>query len=84
MKNAFQRWMSSATTKDKARLARLARTTVGSLRQLAGGYRTKGRVRATPEQARRIEIAGRRMGVKFPRQSLCPACNACEFAKRCG
>lgn len=80
--NRFQQWMANATTKDKSKLARLARTTVGHLRQLAGGYRTKGRVRARPELARRIEIASVKMGERFPRETLCEACRRCEYVKR--
>ena len=79
--NTMRRWWGKATPAQKRTLAKLAKTTVGTLHQLAGGYRTRGVVRASPELARRIEIAS---GGELRRVDLCPACRQCEFAKRCG
>lgn len=89
--NPLRKWWSAATPKQKRRLARLAKTTVGSLHQLAGSYRTNGKLSASPELARRIEISARKMALmrgqpampQLLRVDLCPACRRCEFAKRC-
>lgn len=82
--------MNAATAEQKQRLAKLARTTLGTLYQLAGGYRTKGKVHASPELARRIEIATHKMfrdTTNIPdyitRSELAPVCARCEYAKRC-
>lgn len=89
--NPFRKWWSAATPAQKRRLARLAKTTVGSLHQLAGSYRTGGVLHASPELARRIEIAADKIAGfsidKLPmirRVDLCPACRRCEFARKCG
>jgi len=79
--NPFRRWWNAASPEQKKRLARRASTTVSSLHQLAGSYRTKGKLHASPELARRIEIASRGA---LKRTELCPACGRCELAKRCG
>lgn len=86
MSNPFQVWMQRSTFEQKNRLAALAKTTLGTLRQLAGGYRTGGKVRATPELARRIEEADAVMqhqpGLpEIKREDLCVACSACDLAK---
>lgn len=84
MTNSLARWMAKATPVSRERLAHLADTTLGTLRQIAGSYRTKGRPRVTPELAARIERAVKTIGgPKVLREELCPACAACEFAKRC-
>lgn len=81
--NALKGWMQLATPHEKVRMAKLADTTVGTLQQIAGGYRTDGEAHTTPELARAIEEACR----KFPslpqikRTQLCPACAKCELAR---
>lgn len=88
--NTLQKWIAAATLDELKTLAKLAGTTIGNIRQLSGGYRTEGQVRATPELARRLELASkdkrlRRPGLKpLRRVDLCPACGQCEFARRCG
>lgn len=82
------RWMNKATAPQKRALATLAGTSVATLRQIAGGYRTKGKPHASPELARRIEIGTVKLAPvhKLPvvlRTDLCPACSVCEFAKQC-
>lgn len=81
--NAFKKWFSTATTPEKRRLARLAGTTEGTLRQVAGAYKTDGDVRASPALARRIEIGSIKMGLRFNRETLSPVCRKCELAQRC-
>lgn len=76
--NPFRRWMDRANTKEKQRLARRARTSIGMLYYVAGGYRRKGRVDANPALARRIEIA---LDGAVRREQLCAACGRCELAK---
>jgi hypothetical protein len=78
MSNPFQTWMRKHTLNDKIVLAKNAGTTVGTLRQIAGGYRTDGKVSTTPELARRIEIASKG---ELRRENLCVACGKCELAK---
>jgi hypothetical protein len=79
----FKRWWTRATKTDKTRLARLAKTSVGQLGQLAGGHRVSG-----PALARRIELGTVAIALhrELPlvlRSDLCPACHACEYARRC-
>ena len=40
--NQLRLWMQAASQDEKAALADLANTTVGTLNQIAGGYRTGG------------------------------------------
>ena len=85
MTNILKTWLAKATTKEAEQLASLSETTLATLRQLAGGYRTDGVVRATPATARRIEIAARKVGEGLPaikREDLCPACKRCEYQKQ--
>lgn len=82
-KNKMREWLAEATKEQAVQLAQLAKTSLGVLRQIAGGYRTEGEARTTPETARAIEKASK----AFPelpvvlRGDLCPACKACEFYK---
>jgi len=83
--NNFKKWMTIATTSERKRLAALAKTTLGSLAQIAGGYRHGGRPSTGPELARRIELAAVRVhrdGMpEVKREDLCAACKGCEYAK---
>ena len=85
--NAMRVWMTSATPKERKRLASLAKTTLGNLQQLAGAYRTEGRANLDSDLARRVEIATEKMQREglpvLARESLSPACSRCEFAKQC-
>lgn len=78
-------WLRAATLKERETLAEYAGTSVGHLRQLAGGHRT-----ASPDLAGRIEVGTQRMhaasGGRLPevvRTDLAPACRACPYAHRC-
>lgn len=86
-KNILRDWMSAASASEKAELARLAQTTVGTLRQLAGAYRTQGHLRVEADLARRIELAAgliHRPGLPvLCREHLSPACANCEFVPVC-
>ena len=83
--NALKKWMAAATPKERTTLARLAKTSVGNLRQTAGGYRTQGKLSTSPELARRLEIASEKVQREglglLSREDLCQACGRCEYAK---
>lgn len=57
--NPLARWMDAATPAQQRALAKRADTTLGTLRQVAGGYRTKGKARTTAELAIKIERAAK-------------------------
>jgi len=84
--NAFRDWMQAARAEEKKQLAELADTTIGTLYQIAGSYRTNGVPRVEPSLAARIELATKMMRRKgLPvvlRTQLSPVCAACEFARR--
>lgn len=86
VKNAMRDWVAAATTEELTLLARHARTTVGTLRQLAGGYRTKGRPAASSELASRVELASKKLarpGLKpVMRGELCAACAQCDVYRK--
>jgi len=84
--NILKRWIANATPADLRALARAAGTTVGTLRQTAGGYRTRGKLQVTPDLARRLELAAEKLGPlpALDRTKLCPACGRCDLAKRAG
>lgn len=83
--NKLKTWLATATVPERNKLVRLAGTTLGALRQAAGGYRNKGKVSTTPDFARRIEQAAvkvHREGLpEIKRADLCIACSKCEYAK---
>lgn len=85
--NLLQKWMACATPQEKLRLARLAKTSIGTLRQIAGGYKTNGALHVESDLARRIEVASTKIirdGLPLlKREALSPACAKCEFAKAC-
>lgn len=84
--NPLKQWMQNATAAEKKALAELADTTVGTLYQIAGGYRTKGAARVEPSLAARIELATEMMKRKglpvIKRTQLSPVCAACEYARK--
>jgi len=84
-KNALSNWMKTATATERAKLAKLAFTTLGTLQQIAGGYRTDGLASTKPELARKLEEASVvlvRVGLpSMQREELCPACGACDLAE---
>lgn len=86
--NPMKVWMQGASAGEKKQLAELADTTLGTLNQIAGGYRTNGEARVEPSLAARIELGTKmlaRKGLKsVSRTQLSPVCASCEFAKRCG
>lgn len=86
MLNVFKRWLAAATPSERNALARHAKTTLGSINQVAGGYRTAGKPNAGPELARRLELAAtkiHREGLPpLKREDLCAVCAKCEYAKQ--
>lgn len=85
--NVLAAWWQEATAEEKKALAQLAETTVESLHQMAGAYRTDGELRITADVARRIEAATKKLqrrGLKMlRREDMSPACSQCEFAAKC-
>jgi len=84
--NVLVDWLHAATPQQIDKLARLAHTTVGHLRQVAGAYRTEGLLRTTPTLARNLELAAAKIPqvkVAIKREDLCPACFLCEYRKAC-
>jgi hypothetical protein len=85
MKNALRRWLDSATSTEKQQLANKARTSLGNLAQIAGGYKRNGKASTSPDTARKIEQAAaslQREGLPAVlREDLCVHCNKCELAK---
>ena len=83
-KNEMRRWISEATKEQLEALAAGAGTTVGTLRQIAGGYRTGGKAAVSAELALRVEHASVAMlvdsGVRpVLRGDLCAACAGCDL-----
>lgn len=82
MRNALRTWMEKATADEKKALADAAGTTVGSLRQAAGGYKQDGGIDLRPEFAGRIEagtITLQRPGLPhIPRDKLSSTCRVCQ------
>lgn len=83
--NILQSWLQAATIPERNKLIKFAKTSLGGLRQLAGAYRTKGKIRATPEVAAAVEKAAAKIHHEglpvIKREDLCPACGKCELAK---
>lgn len=80
--NAIKRWLRASSAKEQRQLARLARTSVGQLKQIAGGYR-----RASASLAIRLErAAGKLNNSKLPpllREQMALSCRRCDFARKC-
>jgi len=83
--NRMRTWLEAATRAELEKLGAISKRTVATLRQIAGGYRTEGSARTTPEVARDIELATiklQREGLPpVYREELCPACARCEYLK---
>lgn len=89
VKNQMSVWMETADVEEQKQLALLAGTTVGTLQQIAGSYRTSGVATVRSGLAGRLERAAdtlRRKNKNLPplvRTDLSPECRECEFAQRC-
>lgn len=81
----LKRWFGLANPQEKEALAKGAETTIGTLRQAAGGYR-EGSMKA--ESAAKIEAAAKKIRNKNPtlpeltRGDLCTACAECQYFKQ--
>lgn len=86
VKNDMKRWMSAATTEELILLADKAGTTVGTLRQLSGGYRHGGKAMTTPALAYNIERATKAMTrpglLPIMRGAVSPVCAGCDLYKK--
>lgn len=85
----FARWMSAASTEEKKRLAKLARTSYVYLYHLAAPEDSARHRVPDSDLAIRLEKATERMQVLNPmlprisRRDLNPTCRRCEYAKAC-
>lgn len=78
MSNPLKDWWTRATPEQKRKMADEVGTTVATLHQMAGAYRTKGQVSVSPLMAAKIERAS---GGAIKREQLCRACGQCELAE---
>jgi len=87
--NQLKLWLNAATREEKLALASLAGTTVGTLNQVAGGYRNGGDASVRSGLARKLESAAialnKRNGTlpTLLRTDLSTECRECDFAKKC-
>lgn len=87
--NQLRMWMQAASQEEKSALADLAGTTIGTLNQIAGGYRTGGEAIVRSGLARKLEKAAAVLNKRnkllpaLLRTDLSPECRECEFAQRC-
>lgn len=87
--NQLRIWLNAAKPEERETLASMAGTTVGTLNQVAGGYRRKGAAVVRAGLARRLEQAanflrrGNRALPELYRTDLAPECKDCDFAQRC-
>ena len=85
-KNAMRAWLDAATPAEIDKVTTISKITLGTMRQIAGGYRTEGQARTTPDTAIALEEAAghcKRPGLPvLRREDLCPACAGCSFAKQ--
>lgn len=85
--NALKLWWDQASQAEKRRLATLAKTTVGSLQYLAGGYRRDGGINIRAGMAILLEQASSKVHEVNPalpvlfRTELSHDCSKCEFAQ---
>ena len=87
--NQLKVWMLAATQDEKAALADLAGTTVGTLSQISGGYRSGGEANVRSGMARKLENAAKvlnKRNLALPallRTDLSHECRGCDFAQKC-
>lgn len=83
--NRLKDWLADTTPAQRARLAKHAQTTVGTLRHLAGGYRSEGTLHLGTDFAVRIAKASEKIKPDAPlkREELSATCRRCEYARLC-
>lgn len=87
--NSMRKFLRAASQDEVARVAELAQTTVGTLNQIAGSYRTSGNPQVRSGLAGRIQSAVaevRRTNKALPvvlKTDLAPECRDCEYARKC-
>ena len=81
--------MQAASIEEKYALADLAGTSLGTLNQIAGGYRTGGEAIVRAGMARKLETAAKVLNKRnralpgLLRTDLSPECRECDFAQKC-
>lgn len=87
--NQMRVWMQAASPNEQAKLAQLSGTTIGTLHQISGSYRTGGTPTVRSGLAGRIQSAAndlRKKNKLLPvvlRTDLSPECRDCDYAKHC-
>lgn len=87
--NQMRVFLRAAKADEIAQVATLAGTTVGTLNQIAGSYRTEGNPQVRSGLAGRIQSAVaevRRTNKALPtvlKTDLSPECRECEYARKC-
>lgn len=77
--NILQKWLANATRFEKELLAAYASTTVPTLQQYAGAYRTKGKLHCGPSLALRLDAATRQINAQYNKHlPILPAGELCE------
>lgn len=86
VKNEMRRWVDAAIPEELAMLADKAGTTVGTLRQLAGGYRNEGKAVATSSLAISIEKGTKQLArpglPPIMRGDISPVCAGCDLYRK--
>lgn len=87
--NQLRVWMLAASQEEKAALADLAGTTIGTLSQISGGYRSNGDANVRSGMARKLENAAKVLNARnqalpaLLRTDLSHECRECDFAQKC-
>lgn len=79
--NIMSQWLAEATRFEKELLATYAETSVATLQQIAGGYKTEGKARTGPGLALRLEAASKLVNKQFAHLPVLPAGELCERLK---
>jgi hypothetical protein len=80
-RNKLQAWMQKASPAEKVELAKGAGTTIGTLRQVAGAYRTEGKLRCGALLAIALSGVSHRMHGRNPKLPVLKASDFCVELK---
>ena len=77
---SLREWLRTASPKNQNRLAKLAKTSVPTLKNIVSGFR-----KGSADTAVRVGLAAEKLRVEDPsleaidQRSICPACRRCPF-----
>jgi hypothetical protein len=80
MPNPLLKFLNSLTVEQRATFAEAAKSSPGSLRLAAHGYKTGGKLDLTPEFAGRLASAS---GGALRREQLSDTCAHCAYVPKC-